>query len=439
MIRAWGACLLILTSTASLRADDWPQWLGPQRDGVWRETGIIQQIPQDGLPIVWRAPVSLGYSGPAVADGRVFVMDYVIHKGEVTNNPGGKDRMEGAERILALDAATGKLLWKYEYDRSYDYSFGGGPRCTPTVEGGRVYSLGAEGDLTCLDAAGGKLLWSKDFQKEYGAHTPTWGVAAHPLVVDDLVYCVVGGEGSVAVAFDKRTGKEVWKALSAKQQGYCPPTLIDYAGRRQLLVWHGESINALDPKTGKTYWTAAVEPRFGMAISEPKLSGTKLLVSGFGQAALLELNAEGTAAEPVWRAEPKNGIFCAISTPHLENGVIYGCDIESGSLMAVRMSDAKRLWQTLVPTTGGERSQRYGNAFPVKQADRYFLFSETGDLILARLTPETYQELGRFHVLEPTNTVFGRKLVWSHPAFAGRRLYARNDKELVCVDLQAKQ
>jgi outer membrane protein assembly factor BamB len=420
-------------------ADDWPQWLGAERDSVWRETGIVERFPQDGLPIKWRVPLSLGYSGPSVADGRVFVMDYVKRSGEVKNNPGGTDQLEGTERVLCLAADTGRLLWKHEYERPYNMSFGGGPRCTPTVDGDRVYTLGAEGNLLCLNVQTGDVIWSKDFVQQYGAKTPFWGVAAHPLVDGDVLYCLVGGEGSVAVAFDKRTGREIWRALSAGTQGYCPPTMIEHDGRKQLLIWHTDSVNSLDPASGDVYWSVPLKPSYGMSITVPRLLGDYLFVSGYNEAgALLQLGQQAgrPAAEVVWRGKARTAVYCANSTPFIEDGMIYGCDVNSGKLMGVRLEDGQRVWETQEPTLApGVRRGRYGTAFLVKHEDRFFLFSEVGDLILARLTPQGYQELDRFHVLDPTNTVFGRQVVWSHPAFANRCVFARNDKELVSVSL----
>ncbi len=427
---------LLLALVAPASADDWPQWLGPRRDSVWRAEGVVREIPGSGLKVKWRAAVAYGYAGPAVADGKVYVLDYVKSAGEIANNPGRRDKLQGKERVLCFDAASGKLLWKHEYDRPYYISYGGGPRCTPTVAGGKVYALGAMGNLSCLDAASGKLLWSKDFVKDYGLEVPMWGVAAHPLVEGDGLYCVVGGPGSVAVAFDKDTGRERWKALSASEPGYCPPTMIEHAGTRQLIIWHAESINALSLDDGSVYWSVPLKPAFGMAITTPRKLGPHLLVTGYGNAGvLLRLDDDKPAAEVVWRGTPKTAIYCANSTPFLQDGMIYGCDISTGALMGVRLTDGERLWQTLDPTTGGERRGRYGTAFIVKHEDRFFLFSETGDLILAKLSPEGYRELGRFPVLEPTSQTFGRPVVWSHPAFAGRCMFARNDKEIVCLDL----
>ena len=154
-------------------------------------------------------PVHLGYTGPVVVDGKVYLMDYVKRSGRVTNNPDGRDKLEGTERVLCLDADSGKPIWEHAYDQEYYLSYPSGPRSTPTVDAGKVYALGAEGTLTCLAADDGDVIWKKELKKEYDTESPIWGYAAHPLVTDDLLYCLVGGKGSVAVAFDKHTGKEV--------------------------------------------------------------------------------------------------------------------------------------------------------------------------------------------------------------------------------------
>ncbi len=431
--------LALMGSCWSLNAlaDDWPQWLGPQRDSVWREEGIVEGIPEAGLKVKWRAEVAMGYAGPAVAEGRIYLMDYVTTSGEVTNNPGRRDKLEGSERVLCFDAATGQLVWKHEYVQAYDFSFAGGPRCTPVVTGGKVYALGAEGRLLCLALADGKVLWEIDLKQAYNARTPMWGFAGHPLVDDQRLVCLVGGAGSVTVAFDKDTGKELWRALDAKEPGYSPPTLIDRGGAKQLVIWHSESINGLDPATGKALWSVPLKPDFGMAIAAPRQLGTKLFASGVRNAgAMIELTESG-GADLLWRGNPTTAVYSANATPFLEGEVMYGCD-GSGTLVCANLSDGKRLWETAEPTSG-KRGKRYATVFLVKHKERFFLFNDSGDLILANLSPEGYQELGRFHVLDPTSNAMGRDVVWSHPAFAMKCLFARNDKELVCVSLAADQ
>ncbi len=236
--RVFFLAILFLSAALYAEADDWPQWLGPQRDSVWREKGIIDTFPKEGPKIEWRAKIGSGYAGPAVADGRVYVADLVT-KADVAklSDPGKKPKVEGKERVVCLDAKTGAELWKHEHDVTYEISYPTGPRCTPTVHAGKVYALGAEGNLFCLDAKQGKVLWSKDFKKDYGAKTPNWGFAGHPLVDGKKLICMVGGKDAAIVAFDKDSGKELWKSLDSEDAGYSTPALITAGGKKQLVVW----------------------------------------------------------------------------------------------------------------------------------------------------------------------------------------------------------
>ncbi len=421
-------------------ADDWPQWLGSKRDSIYREQGIQQQMPADGLRILWRTPVSSGYAGPAVAKGRVFVMDYVTTKGESTNSPDGRDALNGMERVLAMDADSGKRLWTFEYERPYHLSYPNGPRATPTVDGNYVYTLGAEGDLHCLRVDTGDVLWRKQLAKEYPSETPIWGHAAHPLVYGDLLICLAGGEGSVVVAINKLTGEEVWRALSASEIGYCPPTIQVLGGKERLLIWDADALHALEPLTGEVVWDYPLKPRYGMSIAAPRLSGKLLYACGIGEtAAMIELDDAGKPSRTLWKGKPQMGLYCGNSTPIFDGAVIYGADCGTGEFIAVEAQTGKQTWTTFALTTGGERRASHGTAFVVKHEQRYLLFTETGDLVFAQLSPQGFTEQGRMHVLEPTGDCFGRPVVWSHPAFANRCMFARNDKELVCVSLAEGQ
>ena len=434
------ATLVVSFVAATARADDWPQWLGPRRDGTWQEEGVVTSIPTQGLPVLWRVPVQGGYSGPAVVGNRVYLTDYMRTAGELANDPNGRTELSGRERVLCFDARDGNLLWKHEYDCPYSLSYASGPRCTPTIDEGRVYALGAEGNLLCLNAENGDVLWQKDFKQDYAAPTPIWGFCGHPLVDGDRLICVVGGEGTVAVAFDKATGEELWRQGTASEAGYCPPTIIESAGVRQLLIWDADKLNALVPETGEPLWSQPLKPGYGMSIMAPRVADTPdgqvLFASGIGRVgALFRLAADEPGATVLWRGEPKTAVYCANSTPYIEGTTLYGCDCETGYLTAVDLTTGERLWETLEPTMGTERRGRHGTAFLIRHGTRTWLMSETGDLIVARLTPQGYAEDSRMHVLDPTNECFGREVVWSHPAFANRCLFARNDHELVCVSL----
>ena len=428
-------CALVTLAT---RADDWPQWLGPQRDGVWREAGILEKFPPGGPKVRWRTPIAAGYAGPAVAKGRVYVLDHQLGQGAShPANPFDKSTIPGTERILCLNEADGAILWKHEYDCPYAVSYPAGPRATPAVRDGKVYTLGTEGNLLCLDAVKGAVIWAHDLKTDYGIKTPLWGFAGHPLVDGRKLICLVGGEGSVVVAFDNETGKELWRALTAKEPGYCPPMIYEFGGRRQLIVWHPESVNSLDPDTGKIYWTYPhTAVRSGMTIPSPRQLGDRLFLTSFYNGSLmLRIDSEKPAL--VWQSKKisetdTDGLHTVMSTPYLEGGYIYG-PCSYGQFRCLKADTGERIWETFEPTTG--KSERWGNAFIVKNGDRFFLCNEKGDLIIAKLAPEKYSELDRVHLLDPTNRDPGRAVVWSHPAFANRSVYARNDKEIICVSM----
>lgn len=427
--------VLLCAPDCLVRADDWPQWLGPARDSVWKETGIVESFPVGGPQVLWRVPIAGGYAGPAVAGGRVFVTDYLRTQGEAVNGPNARPSLQGKERVQCLDAVTGKLIWKHEYDRPYDISYPAGPRATPTVDGTNVYTLGAQGNLICFAADSGRVIWQVDLKLVYGAPTPTWGFCSHPLVDGDKIIVLAGGEGSAVVAIDKRTGMELWKTLSVANIGYCPPTIIHAAGRKQLAIWHSQAINGLDPETGRLLWSVKLAPDFGMSINAPTQIGEYLFTSGIrNKGVLLKLTAD--KPEEIWRVGKDLGIGPSHSPPVPVDNTLYGVNRE-GELTAVEIPSGKHLWETYQATTGTRRAE-WATAFLVRNGDRFFILNEKGELIIARLKPSGYEELGRAQIIEPTHEAFGRTVLWSHPAFANRCLFARNDKELVCISLAAE-
>ena len=433
-------CLTVSIATLA-QADDWPQWLGPQRDAVWRETGILDKFPAGGPPVKWRTPIGSGYTGPAVAAGRVYVMDRHLSTG--ASNPGNafeRGEIPGNERVLCLNEADGKVLWQHEYDCPYTVSYAAGPRATPLISGGKVYTLGAEGDLFCLDALTGKVLWSRSFKKDFHARTPTWGFAGHPLLDGKKLICLVGGEGSVAVAFDKDTGKELWRALSCREPGYAPPTLITAGGTKQLILWHPEAVNSLDPETGRVFWSHPWSVRSGLSVATPRQSGDLLLLSSFYTSShCFKLDPSKPAATLLWEGKRNSEmktdtLHSLISTPFIEDGYIYGV-CSYGQLRCLKLDSGERLWETLAATTPDNKLMRWATAFLIKHEDKFFLANEKGDLIIAKLSPKGYDEISRMHLIDPTNTDPHRLVVWSHPAFASKCVYARNDREIICVSL----
>lgn len=432
MFRAAFACLLV--SSAAVSADDWPHWMGPTRNNVWHETGIVEKFPEGGPKVVWRAPVAGGYSGPAVASGRVFCTDYST---KVDLGEGNFERKagDGVERVFALDEKTGNLLWEHKYPVRYTISYPQGPRCTPTVDGDKVYFLGAEGNLVCCEAAAGKIVWQKDLKKDYNTKSALWGYAAHPLIDGQKLITLAGGEGSHVVALDKATGKELWKADSHPSndgQGYTPPSIIEAAGVRQLLVAAPDAVKALDPETGKRLWATPYEASNGSIIMTPVRSGDHLFVAGYSDKNLmLKLTADKPGVEVVWKDKKKWAMSPINVQPFEEKGVIYGFD-QNGRAYAIEVPSGKRLWETDEIVGGAPGS---ATAFIVKNGDRFVFYTEKGEIVFGRLSPKGFEEIDRAKVLDPTGAAFGRKVSWCMPAFANKRMYVRNDKELICVDL----
>lgn len=444
-LRFWLFVIPILLSS-SARADDWPQWLGPQRDAIWREGGILDKFPAGGPKVRWRTPVGAGYAGPIVANGRVYVTDHVLAEGaKRPDNPfNSQARVPGKERILCLNEKTGEQVWKHEYDCTYQISYADGPRATPLVHDGRIYTLGAMGNLLCLDAGKGTVIWSKDLVADCKAPVPVWGFAAHPLLDGDKLICLVGGKDRIVVAFDKNTGTEKWHALSFKnrqtQIGYCPPMIYTFGGKRQLIIWHPEAVNGLDPETGEVYWSQPFAAKANLSVPTPRQAGDLLFLTSFYNGAMM-LKFNGDKPSVLWRskvtsemANRTDTLNSIIPTPFLKDGYIYGV-CSYGELRCLRADDGKRMWMSLKATEVPDESVRWANAFLIAQGDRFFLPNEKGDLIIARLTPKGYEEIDRAHILEPTDPSPGRLVVWSHPAFANKSMYARNDKEIVCVSL----
>jgi outer membrane protein assembly factor BamB len=444
---------VFIGSVGAARADDWPQWLGPQRDGVWRETGILAKFPKDGPKVRWRFELANGYAGPAVADGRIFVMDRVVAPGEKNpTNPFDNKKIGGEERVFCISDKDGKEVWRHTYPCAYEVSYPNGPRTTPVVKDGKVYTLGTMGDLFCLNEKDGKVIWSKNFPKDYQAPVPLWGFAAHPLIEGDKLICLVGGKDSEVVAFNKDTGEEKWKALSMKNSfvGYAPPMVFKVGDKRQLIVWDPEKVNGLDPETGAALWQTDKDTfrcKNSLTVSTPRLDGDRLFITAFYEGGLmLKLNKDKPGVSVVWKAQDRgetpertDTLHSIMCTPYVKDGHIYGV-CSYGELRCLKEEDGSRVWESLKATgTQTTPTERWANAFLTPQGDRWFLFNEKGDLIIAKLSPKGYEEIDRAHLLAPTTPLEkNRNVLWSHPAYANKSIYVRNDKEIVCFSLAAE-
>lgn len=427
-------CCLALGDSAN--AADWPQWMGPNRNNVLTYFPTIESFPANGPNILWTTPVAGGYAGPAVAAGKVFVQDFVTDADVKVANFNRAESV-GTERTLCLEESTGKVLWRHEYSVKYTISYPAGPRCTPIVEGNRVYALGAEGNLTCLNSDDGTVIWEKDLKAEYQTEAALWGYAAHPLIDGDRLICVVGGEGTQTVAFEKMTGKELWRHGTAAEQGYSPPTIIALNGKRQLILANPFAIDAVDPITGEELWTTPYEASSGSMIMSPILVDDYLFQGGYSKRnVMLKLTNETPGVEVLWRDKPKLGLSPVNVQPIAVGDIIYGMD-QSGDLMAFKVPSGERLWST--PKVLGDRAAGNDTAFIVKNGDQFLLFNEKGEIVVATMSADGFKEITRAKVIEPTNSAFGRPVVWCAPAYSDGKMYVRNDEECVCIQLAPMQ
>ncbi len=422
-------CLILFGFYNPAEASDWPQWRGPNRDGTWNEKGIVKKFTTEQLPIRWRAKISNGYSGPTVAKGRVYVTDRLTSPKQL-------------ERILCFDAMTGKPIWSYPYDCKYKkVGYPNGPRAAVTINDNRAYSLGTMGHLCCLDAATGNVLWTKDCAAEYKIKIPIWGIAASPLVEADLVIVQIGGrDGACLIAFDKVTGKERWRALDDRAS-YSAPIMIEQAGKRVLVCWTGDSVAGLNPLTGKLYWQYPFKPfRMVINVPTPVFRDDYLFVSSFYDGSLLlKVNPDDLTVAKVWKRKgaserETDSLHCMISTPVLQGKYVYGVD-SYGQLRCLDLHTGDRIWESLdaVP------KNRWANIHMVKNQDNIWMFNESGELIISKLSPKGFHEISRAKLIKPTKGQLNRGVCWSHPAFAYKHVYIRNDEELICADLSAKE
>ena len=298
--------------------------MGPTGDNRWAAENIITKFPKTGLKKVWQTEVAGGYSGPAVVGNRLYLSDYVTSDNVRTDNF-SRTEFTGNERVLCLDADSGKVIWTHEYPVTYSISYPAGPRCTPVVDGDYVYVLGAEGHLWCFQRETGKVVWSHQLKEKYNTKAALWGYSSHPLIDGDKLICLAGGEGSHTVALDKNSGEELWRYGTATEQGYSPPVIINAAGKRQLILMSPNWIASVDPDTGKEYWTEKYEANNGSIIMTPIQANQYLFVAGYSKHNLmLELNQEKPAAKVLWRDLAKKGLSPVNVQPFLENNVLYG-------------------------------------------------------------------------------------------------------------------
>ena len=404
----------VFPSASAADSADWPQWRGPRSEGVWRGVKLPAKLSPDLVETRWKAALGGGYAGIAVAEGRVLTMDL-------------QKEPRAAERVLCFGREDGKLLWKHEYPVEYgDLDHPSGPRATPTVRDGRVYTLGTMGHLFCLELASGKVIFSHELGNLPGSRLPTWGHAASPLMIEELMVVQAGaGPPGTVMAFDRKTGAERWRSLGDRA-GYSTPIVRRRGGRDELVVWTPDNVHGLNPLSGGSLWKHPFKTsQYDVAIISPVAEGGQVLVSGYWDGSeAIRIDAsppDGAALRSVWKSRE---LSCLMATPLFRDGYLYALDKKDG-LLCLEWETGKVLWSDGHRMTPKDRNPQASMVWC--DGARAAVLNAEGQLILARLGPEGYQEEGRAPIIGPT---------WAHPAFAGQEVFARSDTELVCVRIR---
>ena len=396
---------------AAGQGEDWPGWRGPRRDGTWHGPKLPETWPEEGLAPAWSQAIGGGHSGIAVVDGRVYTMDY--HK-----------EPEEVERVVCFAAATGELLWALPYSVDYtNVAYGNGPRATPAVHDGRVYTLGAVGHLYCLDAVTGEPIWSRDLVPDFGARIPIWGLSASPVLFEDLVIVHPGAEpDGCLIAFDLGSGEEVWRSVP-DEAGYATPILIQNQSKPLLVSWTPSNVRCVDARTGALQWTIPFVVTYSTSIATPIFHDNVVLVSGYYEGAkAIQLTEGSTEASILW--EDRRNLRGEMCQPLYRDGYGYLLDKRQG-LTCFELKTGKRIWDAANRMTPKGRNPQATMVW-LGDEDRVIVLNSDGELILARFNPAGYHEQSRTKIID---------LTWAHPAYAAGRVFARNDTEIVCVPL----
>jgi outer membrane protein assembly factor BamB len=385
----------------------WTNYRGVNRDGRYDEQKVLTAWPADGLKPVWKQPIGGGYASFVVADNVAFTIE----------------QRRSQEVVAAYNIQNGRELWTYGWEALFheSESMGGdGPRATPTWDEGKIYALGATGELHVVDAKTGKKLWSKNILSDNGASNLSWGMSASPLIVDDKVIVQPGGKsGKSIVAYNKNTGAAVWRSLN-DAQAYVSPVLTTLANRRQIVTVTANRIVGVNPDDGALLWDYPWDTSSGINCSQAiPIDGNRFFVSaGYGKgAALVEVKDNGgkLAASKVWENTNMKNKF---NSSVIHNGYAYGLD--EGIMACVDVATGERKWK------GG----RYGYGQIILASDHIILISDTGELVLIKATPDSHQEVAKFAALEGKT--------WNYPAIANGKLLVRNANQMACFDIAAR-
>ncbi|HSB26615.1 MAG TPA: PQQ-binding-like beta-propeller repeat protein [Pyrinomonadaceae bacterium] len=383
-------------------AGDWPQWRGPNRDGISKETGLLQQWPEQGPPLVWKASgAGNGYSSLAVTGGRIFTMGV---RGD-------------REYVVAFDVATGKEVWATPNGRVFTNDRGNGPRGTPTVDGDRLYALGGSGDLSCLEAKSGRVLWTMNILQKFGGSNPRWGISESPLIMGEKVLVNAGGPDASVIALNKTNGSVIWRSQS-DAAGYSSGMPLQIGSVTQVVFFTDQRAVGLDVKDGKLLWSYPKASNDVANVATPVIKGNRVFLSSdYGTGAgLVEVKADGTAQEVYFTKEMRNHHSSSI----LIGDYLYG--FSSGILTAMRFDTGAVAW----------RDRSVGKGSLVYADGKLYAFSENGVVGLIEATPTGYVEKGRFRIQQDSLPT------WTHPVIAGGRLYLRDQNTIYAYDVRAK-
>lgn len=397
--------LAILGTGVAAGAEGWPKWLGPEGTGISMEKGLAESWPADGPKKLWSKDVGIGYSSPVALDGKVYFFS----------------QEEAKDVLRAFDADSGNVVWTQSYDRGEDPAYPG-TRATPTIENNRIYTHGSGGDLVCRELADGKLVWRMNVLKETSAKPIEWGSSSSPLVTADRIYVQGGKEGdAIAVAVDTKTGGVVWKSEAKGLAGYATLVLVDVGSDKQLIVFAGETLYGMDPKTGKTIWSEPWKTDYDINAATPIFKGSQLLVSSTRPmgAMLLTLSPQGAKKE--WE---KRDVAAKFQPPILDGNALYVNS--NGTIKCVSWPDFKVNWTA----TGRDLNLGAGGSI-VRVGDKLITMSERGKLCLVQATPTANKLISSVQL-------FDYSQVWSMPLIYRGKLYAKGEKELVCLDISSK-
>ena len=419
--------ILFFISSTYCKSQDWPDWRGVNRDGTWTETGVVDKFNSQSLVPVWSVPIGSGYSGATVSKGKVYITD-LIKKPSQT------------EGVLCFDEKTGEKIWEFRYPCEYTgVGYPAGPRASVVINNDKAYSLGTMGNLFCFDARNGNVIWRKDLNKEYEIRMPIWGISATPLIVDDeIILQISGSNNACVISLDKETGKEKWRNLE-DIAAYSAPVIIKKNGTAVVVVWTENSLSGLNPKTGEIFWRIPWDVGSGMSISTPVLYNDHIFVSCFYSGSMLvKLNENYTSAQKVWQRcgeseRNTDALHCVMNTPIIIDDYIYGVD-SYGELRCLEFSTGNRIWEDFTAV----KKDRWANIHFIQNGNKTWMFNEHGELIISELSPKGFNEISRTKIIEPTKEQLPRGVTWSHPAFANKHVFVRNDNKLICNDLSKK-